>query len=212
MKIQLVMLPQPILISDAPIQNGDFGLFKDGGAYKITKHPLKEANQKIIAGTPELPALANELSEKEQQATGWFDSEKLAKAFLDEQRRKILASNPEPFEYPKSLTEAWQKVAIPIFVEGFKTHQGLSENKFTLDDIRAAMEYGRLKMKYHTEDGHRQFIEQLCQPKIFAVEIEMEYRDGYGNWYLYNPDVMFFQNPTLRPRIVNNTIKVVKLI
>lgn len=64
----------------------------------------------------------------------------------------------------------------------------------------------------------KKHIQLLPSIKKYDVEIEMEYRDLVGYWYLYedylgkyNPDILEMPN-RLRPRIVDNIIRVTKII
>ena len=68
------------------------------------------------------------------------------------------------------------------------------------------------------------YLQSLSQPKVFNVEVEMEYKDGYGNWLKYDKKFCGNQNLTkeehqkdypkfgIRPKITNNSIKIIKVL
>lgn len=164
MKYKLIMLPQPILVSDDKIKDLNshvYYLDLEGNSVieKVNNIENYTPNtKKIIAGIPELPSIDfSALSEEDCNKIEWVDVEKLATNYVLNETDNTL-----------------KLVSKYSFKDGFKAAQSLNEKKFIEEDLRKAMEYGMYKMKYHTEKAHQDFIQSLSQPKVFDVEVEME--------------------------------------
>lgn len=214
MKTQLIMLPQPILVSNEEIKENDW-YYSSQGVLQSTKSYFEDKRglrtyylthelwsflcQKIIAGIPKLPAIDfSALSEKECKVIGWIDLEKLA-------RDAVSASNSVDV---KLVREVWKN--------GFETAQSLNEKKFTLSDLKSAFSHyaftSTSQQPYsdkELDEAFDKFVSALSRPKVFDVEIETEwYKDlppggGFGGAAPIDLE---------RPQITNNSIKVLRLL
>lgn len=194
MKTQLILLAEPILVSDEEINEGDNVL---DNVYRIWTNiescwlkPMKDAikNQsihympkgKIIAGIPELPLIDfSALSKEDCKKIGWVDVEKLANDYA------IATKSPNRTAHKFG------------FIEGFKTAQSLNEKKFSEEGILKAI----AEAQYFSD-----IIHILRKPKIIDVEVEMEDLNDYDD------DETDGLLPILRPKITNNSIKIIKIL
>lgn len=193
MENRLIMLPQPILVSDEEIKEGDF-YFKDGKILQWVKgtsvtythvHPSNYPKP-IISGIEGLPKLDLSLIAK---GIGWVDVEKMA----DE-------------VYGDSM------VGKGFWVEGFKAAQSLNEKKWTDDDM---IDFQNFISSYPNRELKRgltlpYYLEKFKQsrkPKEYLVEVEMEWG---GKEYVDEQDAYGYD--IKRPKITNNTIKVTKIL
>ena len=102
---------------------------------------------------------------------------------------------------------------MKAFIEGFKTAQSLNEKKFSEDDLKKAWQEGVKAMKFNTHrDGtefnsFEQFIQSLSQPKVFDVEAEMNDRCYCGATCEHKICVH-----ESKPKITNNSIKIIKVL
>jgi len=194
METRLIMLPNPILVSDAPSMMGmkcydtsDFTVFEkkyDCKFHEFTnERPVNEWNYKpIVAGLPDLPKLDLSLIAEE---IGWVDVEKLAKE-----------------KFPDESTAGWIDSFSPRerrgFMEGFKASQYINEKKYSdedlfnllkmvhdkrLDSLSARIvDNGRVtdfnfwnsysKKQVYASELISEFIQSL--PKEYLVQVEME--------------------------------------
>lgn len=90
MKLQLIMLPQPILVSDEEIKDGDSLYYATTNVILknyVSETPRRKDDYKIIAGIPELPSIDfSALSEEDCKKIGWVDIEKLADKYSNFER------------------------------------------------------------------------------------------------------------------------------
>lgn len=223
MKTQLIMLlDTPIIVSDEEIKEGDWyvrlqhiigkdtdlefnididifqrktssrnkELFISEGWINGIKNGLQHnCNlihcKKIIAGIEGLPSIDwNGLEEE----FGWVDY--TLKEF-EEERNKV-------YEETGSLT-ACTIVDRGISL-GFKKALSLNEKKFSLEDMFKCFQAG---IDYEKEgsilqpDAHG-YIQSLQQPKVFDIEVGTFLEGG------------FHTIPTIKPKITNNSIKILK--
>lgn len=196
MNYQLIMLPNPILVSDEEIKEGWF-YHPNGSIFPVTpaylKGPISSGiMKKVIAGIPELPQLDLSLVADE---IGYMDVGKLAKA-------------EHQFNH-KTVNEIAFRLG---FEEGFNANP----KKYTEEDIRKAIKYGidssigyTHSTDYMTKEElgkitqiEEKFISSLSEPKVYNVEVEMMYKNGRGHGLIQ----------TNIPNISNNTIKVTKIL
>lgn len=213
MKLQLIMLQQPILVSDEEIQP-----CKPANicAAHFTK-PCDKCGR--FQGKRTYIANLSALSEKDCKEIGWVDVERLTNDHIDNSYK-----NSDNAQYFNS------KACEIDFVAGFKTAQSLNENKFSLQDVQKAIEMARLIKDNSAHDEFtvedvsgctevctydwkpkftdKQIIESLSHPKVFDVEVEMEEKGGDNLTNAFNGKQIYFQ----RPKITNNSIRVIKII
>ena len=190
METKLIMLSNPILVSDEKIKEGDF-YFKYDRILQWVKetsvtythiHPSNYPKP-IIAGLPDLPKLNLSLISEE---IGWVDVEKMA----DE-------------VYGDSM------VGKGFWVEGFKAAQSLNEKKWTDDDM---IDFQNFISSYPNRELKRgltlpYYLEKFKQsrkPKEYLVEVEME---SVGTEDFLGQPII-----TDVPKITNNTITVTKIL
>lgn len=184
MNYQLIMLPNPILVSDEKIKEGDYYLTPSGNIVKA-KGPCRFTKEwrKIIAGVPELPQLDLSLIADE---IGYVDVENLAKVSCEN-------------SFSTALASGW-------WVEGFKACQSLNQKKYTEEDIMQAFAEGHAQFtdcgEFELEEKAERYVKSLSKPKVYNVEVEMMYKNGRGHGLIQ----------TNIPNISNNTIKVTKII
>lgn len=156
--------------------------------YQFTKDTLPNEYylNEVIAGYSNLPSIDYSMLSKEDcKKIGWIDVEKYAD--------KVIPN----LQYSK-----WVKQG---FIGGFEISQSLNEKKFTLEDMEAAICFGktleRLKITqtFSDKEEFKGFIMSLSQPKIFDIEIETEWRYGDMSVTGYTP------------KINNNSIKITKI-
>lgn len=223
MKIQLIKtLDKFILVSDEKINAGKDYYFDMAELMSYIKDPsnpnfkwivkaredFTESNSyqyKIIAGISELPKIDfSMLSEEDSKFIGYFDINKLALSEYTiplnkrKEERTPLVGHSSPFGFNKFL-KAYKK--------GFNT--SLSFRKFSLEDIIEAITLSRKKKKDDFEKNcsdyeysYKNIIELLNSPKLLEVEVEMEIWNNNGITSLSR----------VKPKVQNNTIKIIKLI
>lgn len=191
---KLIMLDNPILVSDEEIKENDFVYrhYPDGGSHigkslQKSDNLKKERVFKIIAGIPSLPSIDfSALSEEDCKKIGWVDVERIANELFEPHSSNILSPQYAMRNY---------------FIRGFKAAQFLNEKKYSEEDLRKAFEAGQLdKSNNWYGNDFTQFFQSLSQPKVFQVEVEMEndYEEPVGD--------------ILRPKITNNLIKIIKVL
>lgn len=219
MKYKLIMLDQPILVSDEEIKSGDSVLFNISSTaihknVKVNYTSVydkkgkllfdKEGTIKVVAGIPELPTIDfSALSEEDCKKIGWVDVEK--------EYFKILERDENIFSMLNRLS----------FIMGFKAAQPLNEKRYSEEDIRFAITQSFLdgmdRDKEITE-SHQRILKELSQPKVFDVEVEMEEygvcetcnRQGYR--HCSHPEECGAWKIAKELKISNNKIKILKLL
>ena len=195
MNTQLIMLPNPIVVSDEQIKKGDFIFYIHFGESIISKAKMDELDnlnnpdkffKKIIAGIEGLPTVNLSLV---AERIGWVDLEKLAEQHL-------------PFN--PYLTQDDFAVRRRYFEHGYKAHQSLNEKKYSEEDIVKAIEFGIETTNIFEKGTISTFIDSLSKPKEYLVEVQTErirYPKGDDGW-----------EDVYTPKITNNTIKILKLL
>lgn len=194
------MLPQPILVSDEEIEGNEWYLWNnspiknhivpttDGDMWSNNFHKSK---LKIIAGIPELPVIDfSTLSEEDCKKIELFDVEKIANEYYD------------AYDKNKEHTEG----LIEGFIQGFKKAQALNEKKYSEEDMIKAWENGIEEGSWTKNKPLHPifpiFIKSLSQPKVFDVEVEMDFvhTDHVVGGFEYFP------------KVTNNQIKITKIL
>lgn len=215
MNYKLIMLPNPILISDEEIKEGDryFDATDKEGLYPIYRRSqdLKfySGCVKVVAGIEGLPKL--DLSAIAEEI-GWIDVEKLA--------WETLFSKWDS----RDIIEQKEQYALKAFIEGFKVAQSLNEKKYSLEDAKliwkAGQEYWRTSGRSVTfEELIERRQQLLSKPKEYSVEVDMEhceYCDGDGVYIDNDSNRVSCEvhavHTKSKPKITDNTIKVLRVI
>lgn len=205
MKTQLIMLDTPIIVSDEKPIEGDlifnkFGLLHNEQVIsKCSKNAetnwannmminnntksIREGIFKIIAGIEGLPEIDwNRLEEE----FGWIDIE------------EIIAQELGFNEYESDI-----RVKILNLSKRLKKAQSLNEKKFSLDSVEQAIQLAR-DHRFDTAHGvewdysEDEIIHALQQSKVFDIEVDAFLEGG------------FHTIPTIKPKITNNSIKILK--
>lgn len=176
MKLQLIMLPNPIVVSSERIKINQQYLTSDYRVVNwhedfeddVIKNPIHWKNiipKPIIAGIPSLPTIDfSALSDEDVKKIGWVDVEKLATKY---------ATNPGMMSYVFPDKKEG-------FVEGFKTAQSLNDKKYSEEDMRNAFNagdrFGRCDYTGRPDlaEDEDEYIQQLSQPKVFNIEASLE--------------------------------------
>lgn len=220
---KLIVLPQPILINDEEIKEGDWywdtlvshlekvgplkmiGLADESSTKLIiqssvgTTSPIK-ASKKIIAGLPDLPKLDLSLIADE---IGWVDVEKLA---IDLGLKYYIGGN---YDFENGVTK------------GISEYQFLNEKKYSEEDLKYAMfqlfKNGSRSPKEGREgfgEIYNRVIQSLSKPKEYLVEVEVEdYFIENNEEYTHSSGAKgSYSTHNKRPKITNNTIKVTKIL
>lgn len=213
MKLQLIMLETPIIVSDETPEVEDIVFLGNSYNYisKVTnmiggslrdvvleKMPEQRKNgtldyremSKIIAGLPSLPSI--NFNGFEEQL-GIVDVEKLKQKVLNKYIGKLSKSGHSAEDIDRITDRDWFGLW-----EGFKIAQQLNEKKFNLEDIKSAYFNGG-----DDKDGQEfdYFFNRLQQPKIYDIEVEVINKAGKGHGLI----------PTNIPKIINNQIKITKI-
>ncbi len=211
MKTTLIMLPQPILVSDEEANAHDAIWDCVNSQVTVLRQSYGLTNyMKIIAGLPDLPKLDLSLI---AERIGWVDVEKLADKFFESW----------------SLGDGKQS-SYELFRKVYKFSQSLNEKKYSLEDMRKCYAQGIADSNEYMflEKSGREFFEDyihsLSKPKEYQVEVEMEVNqcDGCisGHPIVDGIHVVPYSSGSMvckkhlydRPKITNNTIKVLKVL
>lgn len=220
METKLIMLSNPILVSDEKIKEGDF-YFKYDRILQWVKetsvtythiHPSNYPKP-IIAGLPDLPKLNLSLISDE---IGWVDVEKLAYQAAEKSFKRGIN---------KWENKGIVKFFIDTYIEGFKAAQSLNERKWIDDDMIDFHNFifnhpnQFLKMGEYLEE-----FKQSIKPKEYLVEVEMEVNqcdgcisghpiiDGIHKAPCPSGSMVCKKHLYDKPKITNNTIKVTKIL
>ena len=217
MKTQLVLLDVPIIVSDEKFTSlpkdtiyydgeGNFRKWGTGNCYSLSA-------KKIIAGIPELPSIDFNGFEKE---LGIINLEDLAREFMSNYplTERMFASMLSG-DYTNNTNSDGYKLFLKCLTE-FHTHfQKQNEKKFSLEDIRKAVEYGATMSKRMFEKKNiDDYCKEVNKPKVFDVKIEGEllwYNSRFGGCWQPFPD----ETATIRkfePKIVKNSIKIIDVL
>lgn len=157
METKLIMLPNPIVVSDEEIKEGDFMYLKEyhpqgqiRKCHYITDEQLmidayedigwgfcrRNEVYKIIAGIESLPKLDLSLI---AERIGWVDVEKLAIESIKKGWGQLFMRDDKDNPYGKFIgerpypTKFWHD--IDIWVEAYKAAQSLNEKKYSEEDL-----------------------------------------------------------------------------
>lgn len=212
MNYKLIMLPQPILVVNEKPNINEFAwdayerkIFQAIIYKGVRWNGLTENRYfKAIAGLPDLPKLDLSLI---ADKIGWVDVEKLAKNYVESDIKK----NPLYGHF------------FNTYMDGFKAAQSLNEKKYTKSDVIKAMEYALENQCPFQVELYQYFIDDLSKPKEYNVEVEMEINqcDGCISGHHIIDGIHKAPSPSGsmvckkhlydRPKITNNTIKVLKI-
>lgn len=192
MNFKLIMLPNPILVSDLRISVGDSYHTSD---YRIVKwlQELEDFSEgassypkPIIAGIEGLPSLdLSAIAEK----IGWVDVEN---------KVKELMGLPNYLRI-ESMSSSMQS-SFEFGVECFKAAQSLNEKKYSLEDMMLCWDSAQSWRE--DKNTWEKFIQSLSYPKEYNVELEMEDKIALDGHTVIGKE----------PKITNNTITVTKII
>lgn len=213
MENRLIMLPQPILVSDEEVNPHNAVWDFENNQVTVLRQSYGLTNyKKIVAGLPDLPKLDLSLIAK---GIGWVDVEKLALK-----------------EYPKDL-HRWAENQFDDFnesdrntwINGFKAAQSLNEKKYSEEDM---IEFAHFCRDYFTHllTINEKFNLWLSnrKPKEYLVEVEMEVNqcdgcisghpiiDGIHKAPCPSGSMVCKKHLYDKPKITNNTIKVTKIL
>lgn len=198
----------------------------EGMLLTINNHIKNGDIKKIIAGIEGLPSINwNGLKEE----FGLIDVEKVSLDETNSDRNKELRNHNykdlSSFIEDETKQNHHRKKVILVqgseylrgFKESFTKFQSLNDKKFSLEDIKAAIDFGKNirgeksfindnfgspYIDYEdTTDETIEFIQSLQQPKVFEIEIELE---------TINQDYRFEVGQVIQPKIKNNSIKIIK--
>lgn len=202
MKLKLIMLDKPILVSDKIIKDVRpyYGKYHIEKMSIINKFPnyltdLSECKL-IIAGIPELPSIDfSALSEEDCKKIGWVDVRELS------------------YRYAEENAGGDTDVEVCAYLEGFLKAQSLNDKKFTEEDMCSMFMAGRDMIDDTTfafknsSDALKRLKKSISKPKVFNIEVEME--KDFEN----HPELV--GNPREEweyPKIENNKIKITKIL
>lgn len=172
MKAQLIILENPIIVTDELPKEGDFVLSK--------------LNEIVLFGKKYDPSFYKKVINKPIDYNGIdfgiVDVEKLAMDKL-----KIKWAHLYTFGYPQKPYPTNYESDLNLIKVGIYESQQLNEKKFTLDDLRDAFKsgecYGKTWSEFYNTDSvsraeaertsdFNDFIRELSLPKTFYIEIE----------------------------------------
>lgn len=223
MKLQLIMLETPIIVSDETPEVEDIVFLGNsynyiskvinmiGGSLRdvvLEKMPEQRKNgtldyremSKIIAGLPSLPSINFNGFEEQLEIV---DVEKLKQKVLNKYIGKLSKSGHSAEDIDRITDRDWFGLW-----EGFKIAQQLNEKKFSLEDMANLWQYivdgaKQLMLSGTTEvSSFENYIQLLQQPKIYDIEVEVINKAGKGHGLI----------PTNIPKIINNQIKITKIL
>lgn len=224
METRLIMLDNPILVSDETATDGDLVVYSSYTPLKLRNNNLYSLSgdwiclpnqnsefqpyKKIIAGLPDLPRLDLSLIAEE---IGWVDVLKLTESFINNRPNR---------------TSLEHDLLLGIgFIEGFRVAQSLNEKKYSEEDM---IEFAHFCRDYFTHllTINEKFNLWLSnrKPKEYLVEVEMEVNqcdgcisghhiiDGIHKAPYPSGSMVCKKHLYDRPKITNNSIKVTKVI
>lgn len=242
MKLQLIMLETPIIVSDETPEVEDIVFLGNsynyiskvinmiGGSLRdvvLEKMPEQRKNgtldyremSKIIAGLPSLPSINFNGFEEQLEivdAENFIDEFEFATLFKQLPEGKSVESNPRDTVSKNSLRkEAFKYYSIGVR-ETLKKVQQLNEKKFSLEDMKKAFLNGQKSMRDEYIPLNVDYYIQSLQQTSWNVEVEMEKVTR-----LMSADIVEKENwikeenskyTYYRPKITNNQIKITKIL
>lgn len=230
METRLIMLPQPILVSDETAIDGDLVLYSSYNPLRLKNNNLYSLGgdwaclpnqnsefqpyRKIIAGIEGLPKLNPSLIAGK---IGWVDVEAELKKVYKEYAKDVNEFNVEEY-----INSAERFGVLELHKMIFKAAQSLSEKKYSEGDMINAFYAGQQRHDLFEADDYLKTL----KPKEYLVEVEMEYyymssTKFYSNeatWVKCSKDnfegikkVINSCPLKIEPKITNNTIKILKI-
>lgn len=199
MKTQLILLNEPVIVSDELRKIGDFYVGEGFGglnSFKWTESQEQHyPNQKgkIIAGFLMLPSINwNNLEDE----FGYVDVDKLAEHSSEIQEGTYTLQHKITYKHG--------------YLDGFEAAQQIK--RFSLEDVfnSIGLAIGLYSPTYASfeEDWKEKIIQSLSQPKVFSIEIEME-KQICACAFEQEKDICIYPE-CLRPKITNNQIKILR--
>lgn len=190
MKAQLILLPEnPIIVTDALIEENDFAYHKDGYVSKVYGFNLDAIKledgqrwtndcKKVVAGLPDLPEIS-------------FNGFAGELGYDNLETRMIISAQQYALDKAEfgagvgSLTKmkmAWE--------DGFKTAQDVDGKLFTKEDmVNCFIEGFHYEPKKEMlDDAASKYVDSLIQPKVFDIEVEPTWV-GQCNCICHNEDM-----------------------
>ena len=194
METRLIMLSQPILVSDENIEAKTHYLTKDLTFAKGSVSVPKNLGRKIIAGIEGLPKIDLSLI---AEKIGWVDVEKLA-----EEKYPIQKGGSAWMPTTHDCIQANKQEG---FIEGFKAAQSLNEKKYSENEMIDFHNFVfRHPNQYLTMGEYLNEFKQSIKPKEYLVEVEMEWLSNDNEEHC-----VYFEKQS---KITHNTIKVTKIL
>lgn len=219
MKVQLIMLPQPVLVSDETKQTSDKVWNPYVQQVLTASEVFMPHGYKVIAGIPQLPSIDfSALSEDECKRIGWVNVEML----------RAIALVDKNYDYKDEFNVAGAGGYCSGYMDGFQAAQSLSDKKYSLEDVKNAIQLAR-----EIKDGKEvlelegmlgltevcthncealpeaEIIKRISQPRVFNVEVEKE-QASLGEVFNGRNTHTMWADP--KPKITNNSIKILKLL
>lgn len=211
MNAELILLDTPILVSDEkPLETDKYWDSMQNTIREGTNNAVKGGyKKKIIAGIEGLPSIDYNGLEEE---LGIVDVEKLAVKVFPIKNERFYNKFDDGVvsgEWEEDVNENYRIG----FVEGFEKAQSLNDKKFTLEDMKKAViagfEFIPVDPNSYDEDAE-EILRSLQQPKTVTVEIETENYDYLEEWDDVKEEP--YETFRIRPKITNNTIKIIKTL
>lgn len=224
MKVQLIMLPQPVLVSDETKQTSDKVWNPYVQQVLTASEVFMPHGYKVIAGIPQLPSIDfSALSEDECKSIGWVDVEKVANLWYES-----LFNDFDRVQGKHKIIDLKRIDSIAKFKQGYKAAQPFSDKKYSLEDVKNAIQLAR-----EIKDGKEvlelegmlgltevcthncealpeaEIIKRISQPRVFNVEVEKE-QASLGEVFNGRNTHTMWADP--KPKITNNSIKILKLL
>jgi hypothetical protein len=210
MKYSLIMLPNPIIVSDEKITEESYVYGGERGVFIALfteEHPEHFTNCKKIVAAEGLPRITEVpeidvslLTPNDLNIIKWVDVDAYSTLFADQIKR-----------FAPIDDAAWLN-AKEHYAFGFRKSQYLNQNKFSIEDIEKAVRYGRdyrdsLLFEEDLAVNFKLFVQSISKPKVFGVELEMEEKGGDNLTNAFNEKQIYYQ----QPKITNNKVKIINV-
>lgn len=209
MKYSLIMLTNPIIVSDEKITEESYVYGGEQGIFIsrfIEQHPERFTNCKKVVAAKGMPRITRVpeidvslLTPNDLDIIKWVDVDSYSTQFAN------LIKGIAPID-----DAAWLN-AKEHYAFGFGKSQHLNQKKFSIEDIEKAVRYGRdyrdsLLFEEDFAVNFKLFVQSISKPKVFGVELEMEeITENVVNFKGY-PSKKHFT-----PKITNNKVKIINV-
>lgn len=200
---------EKVLVGDnvLTIKNFDFHIEKD--------EDILPFDRKIIAFEHQIDASL--LSDEDKKRIDWFDVNNEVNSLYE----KVIG---KPIDYYNNRIRSEQLILAKTAVE--KAREFYS-NRFTIEQIsKEFVGEGKEGGLFDDFLDYRIFTKEKItfsqwyhmfkdKPKTWDIEIELEYKDGYGYWYLFQPEIMdtkYFEPFALRPKLTGGNVKILRIL